>query len=163
MSRNQLLNLTNGPPGRCLEPLALRRQRRDARELAHRRKAGVAALELACRFGQLFERFRNTQLFLREPRPVAEEALRVLVERAVPEPHVNRRTEGPQQPTPLLEIEARSLFREAHELLVCALPRDALRPNGLVSESSAFSPEPHLCCVCHLEPSRPWCRIRSVL
>jgi hypothetical protein len=82
----------------------------------------VAALELASRFGQLFERLRNAELFLREPRPVAEEAFRVLVERAVPELCVNRRTESPQQPTPFLEIEARALLGEAHELLVGPLP-----------------------------------------
>jgi hypothetical protein len=67
-----------------------------ARELACRREADATGLELASRFRQRFERFGNAELLLREARPVAEQPLNVLVERAKPQLHVGARAERAQ-------------------------------------------------------------------
>jgi hypothetical protein len=79
-------------------------------------------LEVAGRFGQLFEGFGDAELFLGESRAVAEETLGVFVERGIPEAQVGSRAMGSEEPAPLLEIETRSLGGEADELFVSLTP-----------------------------------------
>jgi hypothetical protein len=86
MPGHQLFDLSDGSIARRFEPIALGFRSRYAGQLAYSREADLSGFELPSRFGQLFERFGNSELLLRDSRSVSEETLRVLLERAVAEP-----------------------------------------------------------------------------
>ena len=122
MAGDEVLDLTDGPPPRGFEPLLLGARGRDASELAREREADGAGLEVARDFGELFEGFGDTELFLGEAGAVAKEALGVFEEGGIPEAQVGSCAVGAEKPASLLEIETRALGGEADELFVCLTP-----------------------------------------
>src|SRR6185369_4583592 len=120
--RDEVLDLTHGPPAGGFEPLLLGGRGRDASELAREGEADGAGLEVARDFGEFFEGLGNTKLFLREAGAVAEEALGVFEERGVAEAQVGSCAVGSQKPASLLEIEPRALGGETDELFMRLTP-----------------------------------------
>jgi hypothetical protein len=124
MAADELLDFADGPAASGFKPLLLSGWQRDARELARVREADGASLQVSGGLGQLFERNGYSELFLREMRTVAEESLRVFVERGEPEPNVHAGALSVKKRDPFLEIEPRPLGGQTDELFVRLLPRD---------------------------------------
>src|SRR5262245_29319138 len=79
-ARYQSLDLPNAWAARGSEPFGLCARRRNARELAERRPADLAAFERLPHFFQHFERFGDAQFLERQVGRVAEEPFDVFDE-----------------------------------------------------------------------------------
>jgi len=127
MARDEVLDLTHRPPPGGFEPFPLGGRCCYASQFTREREADGADLEAASGFGELFEGFGDTKLFLSEAGAIAEEALGVFEEGGVPEAQVGSCAVGSQKPTSLLEIETRTLGGEADELFVRLTPSGAFQ------------------------------------
>ena len=131
-------------PAMCLgEELVLVLRRRHPRQLAHRREAQLAGLELLVDQRQRHQLARDPQPLVRRVRPPVELALHVLEHRRVAEPPIQLRLVGLDQQTDLLRLERDALLRERSQspvqlFPVCLAQRRQLRLADLLLLVSLF-------------------------
>jgi hypothetical protein len=124
MTGDKLLDLAEVLAGRAFDPCVLGGDSRDAGKLAHGTVVQLARVERSLELGQVTERTRDAQPFLRSTRRVAESALHVVLCRCHSQrpPDLNL-LRGPQTAR-FFPVEARAFLSDRTQLAIDQLPPD---------------------------------------